>query len=303
MPAATPSSDPWIADAARALETFTAACAPPLRRRLEPVIARLARNNGGSSLAEALTRPSATPFVPLIDAVAADLGLTGDPRVGSIGTATVFLYAYVRVQDDLVDEPRRVARAQVYVAEALLGEHLAAMGAAVTDPRLWAWRTRVMHRFTEVATREVDDRRSPPATYDGDLRWMGEKFLPMAVPLVGLALAAGRCDDVERLVELTVDLGLALQMVNDLYNADEDAAAGRGTPVLAWLGPCEGGRKVTLIGHPALDRAMDVARGALEEARRRTGDLPATRALVERVAGMVEAAPRGLLRLTLGMAA
>lgn len=114
--------------------------------------------NGGTSLLDALGRPATTPFVPLIDACAKDLGLAGHPSVARLGRATVLLYAYVRVQDDLVDEPDRVDRASVYAAEALLARHLALFAEATTDPRAHALRSEVMARFAAVAAAEVDAR-------------------------------------------------------------------------------------------------------------------------------------------------
>ena len=231
--ATTSAPDHWIVDAVRDLEGTARDASPALRRRLDAALARLTHMNGATSLQEGLVRPASTPFVAAVDACASDLGLADDPRVALMGRATLMLYAYVRVQDDLVDEPERVDRASVYAAEALLAEHLVRFAEAVRDPEAHRWRSRLMRRFAEVAAMEVDARDAKDL--DGDLGWMGEKFLPMAVPLVGLAVLAGRGERCASLVAFVRDVGAALQLVNDVFNVAEDRAAGRTTPVLRWM--------------------------------------------------------------------
>jgi hypothetical protein len=306
-PAATPSlvvappAHPWLDASVDDLTRLTTEAGPALRRRLERALRTLARMNGGDSIASVLRRPSSTPFVPLVDAVAADLGLTGDPRVALLGRSTVLLYVYVRVQDDLVDEPRRVDRASVFAAEALLSEHLALFGAAVPDARASTLRSGIMRRFADVAAAEVDDR-ARAVVPDGPLDWMGDKFLPMAVPLVGLAVAAGRPELAERLVAFVRALGTGLQLVNDILNVREDHEGGRSTPLLRWLaadGVIDEAASIgaVLLGHPAMERALAEARRTIAEAHDLAvvAGLPATAAIATRGQAMVDSAPLRLL--------
>lgn len=302
---ASPRPHPWLAEAVASLDGLPQRCGPHTGRRIEAVLSRLRRMNGGSSLLEALQRPASTPFVALVDACAADLGLADDSRVVLVGRSTVYLYLYVRIQDDLVDEPDRTDRAAVYAAEVALGESLAALAAAAPDPRVFAARAALMGRFAEVAAREVDERDAGAS--DDDLAALGDKFLPMAVPLVALAILAGRPSWQEPLVEVVRRIGTALQLVNDLYNAPEDREDGRPTPLLRWLDADpslarEAPLHAVLIGHPALDRSLAHARRSLEEAATLCEGLraPALAAVVHATLARLPEVPERLLRLLLG---
>lgn len=294
----------WVDDAVGDLERLAQTSAPALRRRLDAQLGRMARMNGAASLREALTRPASTPFVALIDACAGDLGLADDPRTALVGRSTVALYVYVRVQDDLVDEPDVVDRASVYVAEALLAEHLALLAAAAPEAEVMALRGEILRRFADVAATEVDDRGAPAD--DGDLGWMGDKFLPMAVPLAALAVIAGRRAQVPALVGLVRDAGCALQLVNDIYNVGEDAAGGRSTPLLRWLA-AEGvdlgapRLRARVIETRGFARSLDEARrfAARAEARAKVLELPGVGAVAARVGAMVDAAPERMFRIAL----
>lgn len=301
------TTEHWVCDAVRDLESLARDSAPALQRRLDAAIARMARMNGARTLREALVRPASTPFVAAVDACAQDLGLTGDPRVAEMGRATVALYAYVRLQDDLVDEPARVDRASVFAAEALLSEHLTRFASAVSDPRAHAWRARIMRRFAEVAATEVDDRDQTHA--DDGLGWMGDKFLPMAVPLAGMAVMAGRDEVVASLIEFVREVGAALQLVNDAFNVAEDSAGGRTTPVLRWMraadvdtGECTA--LATLLGDAVLQRVLDEARRFTDAATRRADDMgfDALGGVARHARAMVDRTPERLCRLMLGMA-
>lgn len=305
--ATTSAPEHWISDAVRDLETLARTSPPALRGRLDEALSRMARMNGAQTLREALVRPASTPFVAAIDACAEDLGLTDDPRVALMGRATVALYAYVRLQDDLVDEPDRVDRASVFAAEALLSEHLTHFASAVHDPRAHAWRARIMRRFAGVAATEVDDRDRGAA--DEDLGWMGEKFLPMAVPLAGMAVTAGREELVASLVEFVREVGSALQLVNDAFNVAEDVAGGRTTPVIRWMRASkvdtdEATARAALLSDAVLSRVLTEARRFTDAATARAGDegLKALAGVARHARVMVDRTPERLCRLMLGMA-
>lgn len=301
-----PAPEPWLDRAVSDLERVAASSSPALRRRVEAALARVAGMNGGRSLREALVRPASTPFVALVDACAADLGLAGDRRAGLLGRAMVLAYLYVRVQDDLVDEPDLVDRAAVYAAEAFLAEHLALFAEAVPSALAFAWRARLMRAFAEVAAEEVDDR-ARLAGEDGDLAWMGAKFLPMAVPLAGMAVAAGRPQVIEEIVAVVREIGVALQLVNDVLNVAEDAARARPTPVLrrlhaAGVDPAAPLR-AALLAHPVLPETIAEARAHAEAAAARAlaAGLPEVAGVAEHVRRMVERTPDALCRLMLAM--
>lgn len=300
----TSPAPPWLPEAVADLARVRDDASPAVRRRLDAAFARLGAMNGARTLAEVFTRPASTPFAALVDACAADLGLSGDPRTSLLGRATVLAYLYVRVQDDLVDEPDRVDRASVYAAEALLSEHLRLFAEAAPSAEAAARRADIMARFADVAAEEVDARGA--AVDDRDLGWMGEKFLPMAVPLAAMATLA-RPAVADDLVAYVRALGTALQLVNDVYNAPDDAAAGRVTPLLQWLA-AEGvdasapRLHARLFASAALARSLDEARRAVADATRRAeaAALPRLAAAAAQVGERVERCPERLCRLMLG---
>jgi hypothetical protein len=157
-----------------------------------------------------------------------------------------------------------------------------------------------------VAAIEIEDRDGGPGE-GASTEWMGAKFLPMAVPMAGLSVLAGRPALADVLVTFVQEVGTSLQLLNDVFNVAEDAAQGRPTPVLRWLGVRaeevgEAPLRAVLLGHAALDRALDEAqRRAVSAAElARAHGLPQTAAVAERVRGMVAAAPGRLLRILLG---
>jgi hypothetical protein len=301
----------WLQEAVAYLTRLATSGGPALQRRLLSALECIGRMNSGTNVADELLRPASTPFISLLDACAADLGLAGDPRVALVGRSTVLLYAYVRIQDNLVDEPQEVDRASTYAAEVLLAEHLSLLARVVAHPRLFMLRGVLMRRFAEVSLAEVDSR-GHLENEDAPLDWMGEKFLPMAVPLVALADIAGELRHTETLTAFVIQLGTGLQLVNDVLNVAEDHGSGRTTPLLRWLakegslGEQQGAplRAVLLAGHPALKRALSEARRHVEAAERLAAaeGLPAMSAVAHATRAHVEQAPERLMRLLLGSA-
>ncbi|HVV84530.1 MAG TPA: hypothetical protein VHE35_15785 [Kofleriaceae bacterium] len=298
MPAAPTS---WLPDAVADLRALATSPCEAIARRIAPAVERISRMNGGAGASDALVRSGSTPFVRLVDAFAADLGLAGDPRTALVGRSTVLGYLYVRLQDDLVDEEALVDRASVYAMEAALAAHLDLLARAGVPVRVFAARSVLMARFAAFAARECDERgRDDGAAAERT----GEKFLGMAVPLVALAALAGRHDLDDELAALIVDLGTALQMINDVLNAAEDHAAGRTTPLLRWIGASSFTR-AGLIGHPAVHRALAVARAAATRAATRASalGLPHTTDVVDETGALVERTSERLLAHVLGLCA
>jgi len=313
----------WLRDAVRDLEALAASPHPALARRLAPAVDRIANMNGGDGASDALVRSGSTPFVRLVDAAARDLGLGDDPRTALIGRSTVMGYLYVRLQDDLVDEEALVDRASVYAMEAALASHLELLARAGVPASVLVSRAALMTRFAAFSATECDDRGRD----DGPAaERTGEKFLGMAVPLVALAALAGRTGIDDGLAELVVDLGTALQMINDVLNAPEDHAAGRTTPVLRWLShPGETSRarafeglpaeaksgvktscnRASLVGHPAVGRALEVATAAADRAAARATalELPRTTVVIAEARALVERTRERLLAQSLGLRA
>lgn len=272
------------------------------------------RKYGQVPIETALTSAMATPFVALLDALAADYGLAeDDPSVAKLGEATLALYFYVRIQDDVVDEPDVVDPAHVYVAEIFNGASQRAFAEALADgvgPFL-AFRERTMAAFARAAMWEVDTFRN--GSVEPDLRRMGEKFLPMAVCLGAMALRAGRAEHLDPLVEFVTTFGGGLQMVNDVLNVKEDHALGRLTPVLRWL--YAGGRlapddpagrvRPAMLADGSMPRALAVAKDAMSEAERQADAIgPGRLAAVPRDwSSRIDGVPDRLFGLLLGLPA
>jgi hypothetical protein len=238
-----------MARAFAAHERFTDSLPAQLGERFRRVCsARLDTMNGARSFASGVTAPAATPFIALLEACRRDLGLSeADPRLEAIGEATLALYVYVRIQDDLVDEPARFDRGCVYIAEAFAGRSARAFadalggcpaagpGEAPAPAAFFAFRERAMLAFARVAVWEIDVFHEGRAGGDEEERRVGEKFLPMAVPLGALCFLAGRPDRAEGLLALVATLGAGLQVMNDLLNLTDDHLGRRLTPVLRRL--------------------------------------------------------------------
>ena len=148
MPAAPTS---WLPDAVRDLHALATSPCPAIARRVAPAVERISRMNGGAGASDALMRSGSTPFVRLVDAFAADLGLAGDPRAALIGRSTVLGYLYVRLQDDLVDEEAMVDRASVYAMEAALSAHVDLLAQAGVPAHVFRVRSALMARFAACA--------------------------------------------------------------------------------------------------------------------------------------------------------
>jgi hypothetical protein len=299
---------PWFPAAMRATERLFTMFGPPLSERLTRMAERLGQMNGGGAIERALFAASATPFLALIEALRADYGLAAeDPRVVAIGEATLALYFYVRVQDDIVDEPDLLDRGFVYVAEIFNGASQRAFAQAVGGgPAFFAFRDETMATFASAAVWELDAFRTGAVTED-DLVRMGQKFLPMAVPLGALALVAGRPADMERLVQFVTTLGTGLQMLNDVLNVKEDHVQQRLTPVLRWLyasGKATPGEppttvRIALLSDEALTRALNQAKESIGQAEQLALALGAERvaAIVRQRAAYIESVPHRLLSL------
>lgn len=307
----------WFSRSVEAVTRQIASIEPPLSDRLSRVFARLSRMNGGQSLLNSFCATASTPGVSLVDAFRDDVGMAPeDERMDGIGEGALFLYACVRVQDDIVDEPTLTDRGDVYAMELLSGASARAFASVVPESaRFFAYRDDVMRSFAGASAWEADVYRkslrgSPPPSYPGgDLEWLGQKFLPMAVPLGALAIVAGRAPDLARLTHFVTSLGDGLQMVNDALNVGEDHKAGRLTPVLSWL--YEGGRTVEedtpsrvralLLSDAAFDRVLDFARRKFSEAERvaREAGAPAMAQVAREREAFVDSVPGRLFALAM----
>lgn len=262
----------WFTEAFSFIEQLLSSVEPPLADRIAQFCVRWQRMNGGNSLETALASSLATPGPALMEALRQDLGISlNDPRLSAIARGTLAFYYYVRVQDDLVDEPKLFDRGYIYVAEVFSGASVKAFAEVLAgNPHFFAFHESTMRTFASAATWEIDVYRRGLASQD-NLVLMGQKFLPMAIPLGALALLADRDFDLEALVQFVTSLGTGLQMLNDILNIKEDHVEKRLTPILRSL--YEGGRatpssiaggiRLILLSDLALEQGLKCAREAM----------------------------------------
>jgi hypothetical protein len=303
---------PWVPSALQATERLFRAFEPPLSDRMARVADRLSQRNGATTIEAGLRASVATPFLAAMDALRQDYRIAADnPCMPRLGEATLALYIYVRIQDDIVDEPDEIDRADVFVMEVFHGASQRAFARALDgNPTFFAFQEEVMDRFAGAALWEVDAFHSA-ASAEIDLVQTGQKFLPMAVPLGAVALLAQRSIHLPRIAEFVTHLGTGLQMVNDVLNVRQDHANKRLTPVLKWLYADEAQFeddtstriRLKLLASEVLYRALDRARAALRNAERIAQDMDAPKlaAVAANRAEFVQSVTSRLLALHLGV--
>jgi hypothetical protein len=265
----------WFPRAMDATEQLFRAAEPPLANRLARLSDDLSRRNGALTLVDGLRTMVATPGLAAMEALREDYGVSPeDPRVQLIGEGALALYFYLRIQDDLVDEPERFDRANVFVLEIFRGAGERAFATALDgDSNFFAYYAETMNAFAGAAVWELDCFRAAVSA-EIDLRRLGEKFLPMAIPLGALALLARRTSQLASIAEYVTQLGTGLQMVNDILNVREDHMRRRLTPVLKWLytdeniSPSESPARIRLVllAGEVVTRALAIARQAFQAA-------------------------------------
>lgn len=307
----------WVARTLEAARSWFDCEGPELGARLDRVRARTVRKGGPATIDAALAASLATPFLQLTEALRIDLDLPDEAAMTAIGEGTLALYFYLRVQDDMVDEPGDLDVSFVYAAEIFAGESAAAYARAIGgDPAFWGLRRRVLADLAKVSAWELDTRCSVSPIEAAEraeehATRLGDKLGPIAIPLAATAIAAKRPELIERLHAYSLHVGRALQVANDLLNARDDHVAGRFTPSLAAL--YAGGRVTTetpsfqvwpaLSSDPSMERMRGYARREIDRARSVLADIGAG-ALSEatkRAARVLDELPSRLLGLSLGV--
>jgi hypothetical protein len=276
----------WFLPAMQSAERACTSRQGPLAERMAHARMRLARMNGATSIAGALTASVATPGIALLEALRVDYGIAADdPRVVAVGEGMLLLYFFLRVQDDIVDEPEAIDRGYVYVAQLFWGASLRAFACALGgSPEFFSFHEQTMAAFADTAAWEIDVVRAGSAS-SGDVERLGQKFLPIAVPLGAVALLANHPGDLDDLVRFSQRFGTGLQLINDVLNIKEDHEQRRTTPVLRWI--YHGGAiapttpaaqvRISLLSDPALGRACRAAEHALNHAAQLAREIGAPR--------------------------
>lgn len=300
----------WFPPAMRATEQLFFAFQPPLANRLARFAQRLSQQNGAMNITDGLRAMVATPGPAVLEALREDYQLSPtDPPVQAIGEATLALYFFLRLQDDIVDEQDLFDRADVYAMEIFRSASQRAFARALDGlSEFFAFYEQTMNAFASVATWEVDFVRAQ-AKSEIDLTRIGQKFLPMAIPLGALALLTQHTAHLEPLTEFVTQLGTGLQIVNDLLNVKEDHASQRRTPILQWLAASGAvtpqnsatQARLALMASDVLNRALDCAHQAMQKAERGALEIGAENlaAIARNRNDYVASVPRRLMALHL----
>lgn len=293
----------WLIPAIGRVDVVVASTPAPLDAQVKRSVELLLRRHGVPTLLDLVLGSAATPFVPLLDALAKDLGVN-DLRLVSLGEATMLAYLHVRLQDDLVDEPETWGRDAVFAVEALSSSSAAAFAEACggESAAFFRLRANVMSRFAATAAEELACRvaRRPLAA-----NRIADKFLPLAPCLAAVAFTARRPSLGEPLVSLVLTLGDALQAANDLLNVAEDSSARRRTPVVDAL-EAEGANhppvRLALLSSPVLEVWLERARASLDQAvaLTRRFELAHLADVVASRRQFIDSIPARLLQLQLG---
>lgn len=311
-------SPAWLRRALQAFERAIVAAPAAISRRLSRIWASAASKHGATSVEGSLTSLLATPWPALLEAHRVDLDLPSAGVIDAVAEGTMGLYFYLRIQDDVIDEPSLFDPTYLYAAELLAGASAEAFARAVGGrTSFWSVRRAILDEMAATGAWEIDVyRRTRPAEAaaraEEHAALLGSKLAPVAIPLAALACAAGDELSSAWIAPFARELGAALQIVNDLLNARDDHVAGRLTPALAALysggrvAPAAEAHRVwpVLAGDPSLGRMLGAARAHLEAAvaRAEGAGAPSVAAVAAERARSLDDLPRRLLALALGVA-
>jgi len=307
----------WAGRSVAAAVGWLDAAPVPLRGRIDAVRSRVARGRSGDLAEGMLAAPLLGPYFAMTEAFRRDLELPGEGAIDEVGKGAVALYLYLRIQDDVIDEPMTFDPSYFYVAELLAGASAEAYARAVGDRAVfWSFRRAILDDMARASAWEIDayrviDRAEAGARAEEHAEVLGSKLAPVAIPLAALAAAARKEEHLAWLGDFARGFGAALQIANDLLNAREDHAAGRLTPSLAAL--YAGGRVAegadasrvwpALAGDAALPRMVGAARRFAEAAVDLAAKAGARTlaAAVNESAALLDDIPSRLLKLSLGV--
>lgn len=218
------------------------------------------------------------PLLPLQAWLAGALGVADDPRVRTVAAASWLGYCAVRITDDAMDEPSVATAERLLLAELHLLRFVAMLRDAIPDDGAF-WR-RFHDRWSRYSDATAAARTRTPETWQEptaeEIREVGERFAPAAIPLEAIARLGGHDELIGDLDAVVLHLGISVQLMNDLVGLEGDVRAGRWSTAAALVLGGEG-RGVDIDSsafwrralhrpgiQPLLERALDEQRVAGE---------------------------------------
>lgn len=193
------------------------------------------------------------------------LGRAGAGALDDILEATALLYWFVRIQDNVLDEPdHRGHPPLLLVGNLLLWDALELYRGVTSDARFWAHARGAWQTFCEETEQErqwMEARARYPA--DAFARH-ARKVAVAEIPVYAAMAASGDWAGVECVAPLVQDLGIAYGLLNDVAGHERDLAAGAHTHLIATAGVGAGSDDPEAIRHVL--RTSDLLESFLDRA-------------------------------------
>lgn len=178
--------------------------------------------------------PRATPLLHLPLWLGEGLART---RLLDVLEPTALAYFYVRIQDDVLDEPESRGEADwLLLGNAFLWDALDGLRRCSSDRRFWRLSEAAWLQFTDATAAERRQVLGPQRQYsEAAFRAHARKVAVAEIPLYAIMALRGDWSGVRCVTPLIRLLGRAYGLVNDIQGMRPDTASGHTTFVLSTL--------------------------------------------------------------------
>lgn len=185
-----------------------------------------------------------------------------DDALDDILEATALLYWYVRIQDNVVDEPDERGHSPfLLLANALQWDAMELLRPSV--PEFWRRSRAAWLEFSEQTEAERTHIAERRPYLEDDFARHARKVALAEVPIYAAMAASGDWTGVERVPALVHALGQAYGLVNDVLGHERDLRINGHTYLLAGMAD----PRAELLGSNRLERFLERAAAHHEEAR------------------------------------
>lgn len=157
--------------------------------------------------------------------------------VTEIAKSTLFYYFYLRIQDNVIDEPESFNSEFLIFGNECIRE-VFSIYHKLFPPKseLWLYFNQIWTEYSDIAMWDLEKIWSGAGeTTEEDMLLLGRKFLPAAIPCVALAFL-GRTEEIaDSLVTMIENLGVGTQLLNDFLGMEKDLIHGKSTFLISGL--------------------------------------------------------------------
>jgi len=164
--------------------------------------------------------PHAFPSLLLPFWVGTGMGFKSqDETVEEILKATLLNYFYLRIQDNVMDEPERFDATLLLLGNEVLNEyHRVYHNIFPADSPFWDHYTRLWRDFSRVALWEKQEHWRRFARFtETDVAFLGNKFILATIPCVAFALLRNRPEAIAPLERMVQSLGVGIHCVKATF--------------------------------------------------------------------------------------